>query len=436
MRTFVFCRSSRFAGLFAAAILCGAGATTAQPVKVGQTPSPGRPPALKVLREPPKAAKPPGVRFVPANQRIIINRQALAAAAESSYLKKFTAEFLKRCMNKAVGCAIAAVGPHGMWSEGAAGDARRAPDSSPRKLTASDKITMASVSKVFTGTALQKLLDEKGISVDRKIGPYLLKHWKRSSAVDNMTFRQLLTHTSGLKCDGITYDQLKSCLASAQPSPSPWEYRNENFALMRILIPQINGMSAATLKPMVDADLAGNSGWISASHAILYRQYVNNKVFTPAGLPLMHCKPTDALPALSYKSATANKWDFSKVGPGDPWGDMSESCGSQGWFLSAHQMAQTMSAIMTPGKILPAPVLERMKKDNLAVYFGDNDDGLQSWNHGGYHPAESNNGEINTLIIHFNNGVSAGVIINSPYGQGSTGGDYFGDLIASIKAAG
>ena len=128
-----------------------------------------------------------------------------------------------------------------MWSEGAAGDARRAPDSSPRKLAATDKITMASVSKVFTGTALQKLLDEKGISVDRKIGPYLLKHWKRSSAVDNMTFRQLLTHTSGLKCDGITYDQLKNCLASAQPSPSPWEYRNENFALMRILIRRSTG---------------------------------------------------------------------------------------------------------------------------------------------------------------------------------------------------
>ena len=114
---------------------------------------------------------------------------------------------------------------------------------------------------------------------------------------------------------------------------------------------------------------------------------------------------------------------------------MSESCGSQGWFLSAHQMAQTINAIMTPGKVLPAPVLEAMKKNNLAIYFGDNGDGLQSWNHGGYHPAESNNGEINTLIIHFNNGVSAGVIINSPYGTGSPG-DYAGDLIAAIKAAG
>jgi len=384
---------------------------------------------------PPRAERPPSARHLPAERRILRDRQAPAAAAESAYLKKLTAGFLARCASRSVGCAIAAVGPHGQWSEGAAGAARRAPDPSPRRLTAHDKITMASVSKTFTGTALQKLLHDRKLSVDDKIGPYLLKHWKRSPAVDGVTFRQLLTHTSGLKCDGITYDQLKNCLETAQPKPSPFEYRNENFALMRILIPQVQGMSAKTLQPMVAADLAGSSGWIAASHAALYREYVNKTVFAPAGLPLMFCKPTDALPALSYKSATADKWDFSKVGPGEAWGDMSDVCGSQGWFLSAHQMARAMDAIMTPDRILPARLLAAMKRDDLAVYFGDHGDGLQSWNHGGYHPAEWNKGEINTLIIHFNNGVSAGVIINSPYGSGGAGGDYVGDLIAAVKAA-
>lgn len=375
-----------------------------------------------VERTAPRVAKPPSATFVPANQRIVIDRKVLAAAIESAYLKKLTGEFLKRCTGKAVGCAIAAVGPNGMWSEGAVGDARRSPDGSPRKLTANDKITMASVSKTFTGTALQKLLYTKRISVDAKIGSYLPKSWKRTTAVDNVTFRQLLTHTSGLKCNGITEDQLQSCLESASPSPSPFEYHNENFALMRILIPEINGMVATT---------AG----LTFLHATLYRRYVNQAVFAPAGLPFMECKPTDALPALSYKSATSNKWDFTKVGPGEIWGDMGTVCGSQGWFLSAHQMAQTMRAIMTPDKILPASLVERMKKDNLAVYFGDHGDALQSWNHGGYHPAEWNKGEINTLLVHFNNGVSVGVIVNSPYGAG-TAGNYFADLIASVKTAG
>jgi CubicO group peptidase (beta-lactamase class C family) len=357
-----------------------------------------------------------GQIIVPSDKQILIDGKVLSATVEGIYLKKLTAEFIKRCTGKAVGCTIAAVGPHGMWSEGATGYARRTPDKWPRTLTANDKITMASVSKTFTGTALQRLLYTKRISVDDKIGPHLPKSWARTAMVDNVTFRQLLTHTSGLPCGKlISFDDLKSCLASATPAASG--YANSNYALMRILIPEIIGMR------------------LGATHAQVYRDYVNKVVFAPAGLPLMHCKPTDAIPALSYKSDTDNKWDFSKVKLGEAWGDMSDVCGPQGWSLSAHHMAQTMSAIMIPDKILPAWTLERMKKDNLAVNFGDHGNGLQSWAHGGGHPAEMNNGEINTLIIHFNNGVSAGVIINSPYGAG-VAGDFVGDLIASVKAAG
>lgn len=411
MRALVSTRASLvlYVALCAAAILLGAATTQSQPAQIG--------------RPEVRTARPPSAVFVPAPQRIVIDRNALAAAAESAWLQKLTGGFIRRCADKSVGCAIAAVGPHGMWSEGAVGAARRTPDSRARRLTATDKITMASVSKTFTGVALQKLLYTKRISVDSKIGSFLPKEWKRTAAVDSVTFRQLLTHTSGLPCNGITDDQLKTCLATATPAPSPFAYKNENFALMRILIPRINGIAATP-------------PGVTPPYASLYRGYVNAAVFAPAGLPQMECKPTDLLPALSYKSATANKWDFSQVGPGEIWGDMGAVCGSQGWFLSAHQLAQTMRAIMTPDKILPASLVDRMKKDNLAVYFGDHGDGLQSWNHGGYHPAEMNGGEINTLIIHFNNGVSVGVIINSPYGSGTTGGNYFADLIASVKAAG
>jgi len=397
------------AALGAAAVLLGVSTVESQPAQSGQ---------LKV-----QAAKPPSAVVVPPAQRVVVAPKVLAQAAESAYLKKLTEGFIRRCSNKAVGCAIAAVGSHGMWSEGAVGAARREPDTRPRRLTPNDKITMASVSKTFTGVALQKLLFSKRIALDAAIGPYLPKDWKRTRSVHNMTFRQLLTHTSGMPCNGITDAELKSCLATAMPAPSPFNYKNENFALMRILIPQIEGT-------------AGTAPGATPPYASLYRAYVNKTVFAPAGLPTMECKPTDTLPALSYKSATANKWDFSKVGPGEIWGDMGAVCGSQGWFLSAHQMAQAMKAIMTPGKILTPSLVDRMKKDNLAVYFGDHGGGLQSWNHGGYHPAEWNKGEINTLLIHFGNGVSAGVIVNSPYGAGGVGGDYFGDLIASVKAAG
>src|SRR5215210_1175529 len=137
----------------------------------------------------PITIKPNTAIVIPADKRILIDGKLLAATAEGIYLKKLTAEFIKRCTGKAVGCAIAAVGPNGMWSEGATGDARRAPDGSPRKMTANDKFTMASVSKTFTGLALQRLLYGKRISIDATIGPYLPKDWKSTGAVGNVTFR-------------------------------------------------------------------------------------------------------------------------------------------------------------------------------------------------------------------------------------------------------
>lgn len=263
-----------------------------------------------------EAEVPPDVS-VTSTDVMIPNPKVIFTVSEKGYLKKVTDGFIELCQGKAVGCAISTVGPGGFVVEKAAGDARRSPDGAPRKLSATDKITMASVSKTFTGTALQKLLYDKGICLDTPIGPYLPKHWKRSAAIDAVTFRQLLTHTSGLHCQGSTYVKLKTCMSTAVPCPGPQEYRNENFALMRILIPEVNG--PATLKVLVDTDLAGNSKPIALAYAERYIAYVNHAVFAPAGLPEMHCKATDESPALSYKSVNPNdKWDFTTVGPGDP----------------------------------------------------------------------------------------------------------------------
>src|SRR5262245_56650401 len=87
--------------------------------------------------------KPIKARSLPPSQRVTFSRRTLAALEEAAYLQKFTTEFIYRCNTRAVGCAIAAVGPHGMWSEQGTGAARRAPDASPRTWTANDKITMA-----------------------------------------------------------------------------------------------------------------------------------------------------------------------------------------------------------------------------------------------------------------------------------------------------
>ena len=168
--------------------------------------------------------------------------------------------------------------------------------------------------------------------------------------------------------------------------------------------------------------------WNEASYASNYITYVDRTVFEPLGLPALQCRPTDPLPALSYKSATANPLDFSTVQVGEIWGDMSLVCGSQGWNLSAHQLATFVHGLFQTEKIVPKSVAQQMEDGNFGMYWGDNSGGLESWSHGGYHPAESNNGEINTLAIAFNNGLSIGVIVNSKFN-----GNFFNDVVSAVK---
>jgi len=397
----------------------------------------------------PRADPPLRLQPRPVGQVLKIPKITLSpAAVERIWVGKFTAAFMARCADHAVGCAVAAIGSSGVTSEAADGAARRAPDFAPRAMTAGDVITMASVSKTFTAATLLKIISDKkvivngkptAISVDDKIAPYLPKSWTLSEPAKTLTFRQLLRHQSGLECGGISYAQLKTCFATTKLDGAK-TYHNENFAVMRMIIPIMYGSPVrVNMTDMLAKEAAGDPGPIAAYYGARYRSIVNTVVFSKAGLPTLECKVQGRAPALSYKSATTHKWDFSSVLPGESWGDMSDYCGSQGWFMSARQMAAAMRAINTPGLVMPAAALTQMQGEQLGVYAsGDLGKGVSSWSHGGYHPAEWNKGEINTIIVHFSNGVSAGVIVNSPY-KGATvdaGGDLWGDLVQAALTAG
>src|ERR1051325_5861104 len=55
---------------------------------------------------------------------------------------------------------------------------------------------VASVSKLITAMAMTKLLYSRNISPDALILPWLPKYWRKGPGVNQITFRQLLTHTS------------------------------------------------------------------------------------------------------------------------------------------------------------------------------------------------------------------------------------------------
>jgi len=75
-------------------------------------------------------------------------------------------------------------------------------------------VQTGSVSKVLTTYALLNLLVDKHISVDDAIGPYLPEYLSERAYIGSLTFRNLLTHTTGIaniKADSATQeDPLKS----------------------------------------------------------------------------------------------------------------------------------------------------------------------------------------------------------------------------------
>lgn len=137
---------------------------------------------------------------------------------------------------------------------------------SDRSLEANHLFLLASISKTITATALLQLYDEGRFTLDSKINDYLPFNVNLPSHTEEITFRMLLTHTSGI-ADGDALDdqyyfnqdspiQLKSFLEnyltpngtfynatqnfhSFTPG-SRHEYSNIGNALMGLLVEEIS----------------------------------------------------------------------------------------------------------------------------------------------------------------------------------------------------
>jgi CubicO group peptidase (beta-lactamase class C family) len=313
-----------------------------------------------------------------------------------------------------VSVAVSIRMPDGRVGSSADGMARRAPDPSPRELTADDRITVASVSKVLTAATTLKLLREKKIDPESPIGDWLPTGWSVDESVKAITFGQLMNHTSGIRNCLITHDELESCVATpVLPAQKVFEYVNANHALLRVLIARLAGVGLHT-----DAS--------PETIAMTYIEQVNKLVLAPAGIPYTNCRRSGATPALSYKSAStdpAKFYDFTTVGPGEDWGNMSLYCGSQGWTLSANDLSMLMHKMFVTGSVLDVNDRVEMNQNSYGIFYENQNFGFPGYGHSGYHPASDNKGEINTYAFASNSGISVGLIINSPYK-----GDYKGVL--------
>lgn len=268
-------------------------------------------------------------------------------------------------------------------------------------------IDIMSATKNLTAISILDLLDRKGLTPSSKVAPYLPFAWPRDSSWNQVTFQQLLNHTSGLGQQpvdanftdaerdqwGTLNDGVQFAMTEPLVVGSPWDYTNMNYATLRVaLVGLWKSLDPAT------------SGWMKVENSgDVALKYLNGRFFAHWGIDPAACGPADV-------NTAAKAYDiFNKSEPGVAnmlLGDDLQACaGHRGLWISAVDMTQFQLKVQNGG------VSEKVRNWHNSLELGWNVNSSNGYNyHGG---ARVGTYQVNTCIASFPDNIQASLITNS-----------------------
>jgi hypothetical protein len=330
-------------------------------------------------------------------------------------LDQFQLNVLLAFENESVGYsyAIAVDGQLERSGAGGLGDngfARTSADFPETPQSPTKEMNIASISKPITAVALLRLMEANGVDPDDSIAPYLPPSWTQGPCIpegqcsSDLTFRDLLTHRSGLDANNNGLYDYASLRSYVQQGVSPvlktFTYQNSNFALLaRVLVPMLLGFD-----PEQGPDPA-----VTAS--ALYRLVVASFLFQPIGVTA-DCLPDDTNRTFLYRFPYDNS-------AGRDTGDWTPFCGSGGWYLSAIELLNFFAHVRYDDDILSPSAREEMDfgflgwMNPLDYTFASGTFGTYRGHGGdlGVDPTTDNGAD--TCAMNFPEEVQAVVLINS-----------------------
>jgi CubicO group peptidase (beta-lactamase class C family) len=266
---------------------------------------------------------------------------------------------------------------------------------------------VASVSKLITAMAMTKLLHSRNLSPDARIARWLPAHWLRGPGVDNLTFRQLLTHTSGLVALNEPgqgdYQFMKDQIALGVVGGMG--YRNINYTLCRILISTIDA-------PYLFNLIGGaTDGYWDLTTTRYYLRYVQENIFDPAGVVSGFAHTTDHALAYPFPANVAG-WDS---------GDLSTMSGAIGWHLSVDDLLTIMAAFRRWGAIVEPSRAQLMLDRGFGIDVTRDTLLGRVYAKGGFWSTDSGRFVEQTNAFFLPRGMELAILANSPLCRPNTG---------------
>jgi Beta-lactamase len=236
------------------------------------------------------------------------------------------------------------------------------PQDSSESWTPDVRMHVASCSKIVTAIAMTKLLNSKNLSYDTPIINYLPAYWTKGPNVDEITFAELMTHTSGLAFGNTTsrsdFEFMKEQIAAGTTQIGQYSYQNMNFGLCRILISTINGnipVDWTIAFPFFQGldDLVWDYVTLSA-----YQAYVNANLFAPSGV---------SGPTLYHETPDALAYNFPVSGNGWNSGNLATMAGGAGWHMSVDELLNVMGTFRRNGTIMSPAAAQTLLDDSFGI---------------------------------------------------------------------
>jgi hypothetical protein len=235
---------------------------------------------------------------------------------------------------------------------GAAGNARKAVDAPGVPHSALVRQEIASCSKYITTLAMVRMLERANLSLDTPIWPYVPSYMNPALNFKNITFRQLLSHHSGL-IGGIGDTQIS--LAEMQQTIegginfnqyNNYQYNNMNFALCRLLLPYVYWKRVLNWGLVQINAAESNVANLDNQMAGTFLAFVREDVFKAAGLnnwqTLGAADPAaNNAPTMYYSNSFPNIPGLGIGGSNDI-----RNLGSVGFDLNANELAKITGSSM------------------------------------------------------------------------------------------